>query len=338
MQLNSRELNSGDTLRRNSTVDVAVDPAVDVGVGNRPTGLCRTKVLFIIHGERADRPDLKDAVAFAAANGCMVASAITTTAGDALAFAREGAALGFDTVVAVGGDGTVNDVVNGLAGTDVALGIIPAGTANDFARQVGIPDDPREALNLILRHKPVLIDTASLNGRRFINVSTGGVGAEITAETQSEIKDLLGPVAYAITGVGKLMQLQPTPMRFTGPGFELVCNSVLFAVGNASVTGGGIPLTPKASVTDGLIDLCVVEEMTVTALVPLLLKLRSGDHIGAEGVHYAQLPEVRIEAEHAVMANVDGESITETTFEYRAHPGSIMIHLGHLPGGPNPSR
>lgn len=109
----------------------------------------------------------------------------------------------------------------------------------------------------------------------------------------------------------------------------------LFAVGNACVTGGGIPLTLRASVTDGLTDLCVVEEMPVTALVPLLLKLRSGDHIGTEGVHYAQLPEVRIEAEHTVMANVDGESTTGTTSEYRAHPGSIMIHLGHLPGKSN---
>ena len=65
----------------------------------------------------------------------------------------------------------------------VSLGVVPLGTANDFARQTGIPEDADHAMDVILRRKPVRIDTASMNGRRFVNVSTGGVGAEATAET-----------------------------------------------------------------------------------------------------------------------------------------------------------
>jgi diacylglycerol kinase family enzyme len=57
--------------------------------------------------------------------------------------------------VAVGGDGTVNEVLNGMEGTKVGLGIIPAGTANDFARQVGIPDDPSAAMDIVLRRNPL---------------------------------------------------------------------------------------------------------------------------------------------------------------------------------------
>src|SRR5918912_3225130 len=128
---------------------------------------------------------------------------------------------GDHAVVALGGDGTVNEVVNGLAGSEVPLGIIPVGTANDFARQVGIPDDPDHAMDVILRRAPRLIDTAELNGRRFLNVSTGGVGAEATAETPPDAKESLGPLAYAITGVRKFADLQPLNCRFTGPEFDV---------------------------------------------------------------------------------------------------------------------
>src|SRR3954471_21648594 len=109
-----------------------------------------------------------------------------------------GAGRGVECVAPAGGDGTVNDVVNGLDGLDVPLGIIPLGTANDFARQVGIPSDADHAMDVILQRKPKRFDTASLNGRRFLNVSTGGVGAEATAETPASAKETLGPLAYAV--------------------------------------------------------------------------------------------------------------------------------------------
>lgn len=309
----------------------------DSQTGKSRTSLCPASLLFIVHGARAESAEVKDLVAFAAASGCIIQLAITAEGGDGARLAREGAALGFQTIIAVGGDGTVNDVLNGLTGTTVPLGIVPMGTANDFARQVGIPNDPREALDVILRHGPTLIDTASVNGRRFINVSTGGVGADITAETPPEIKDLLGPIAYAITGVRKLVQLEPSHMRFSGPGFDLACPTLLFAVGNARATGGGIELTPRASVTDGLLDLCIVENMPLTSLVPLLLKLRSGEHVDAsgacvDGVHYVQLPTLTIEAEQSISVNLDGEEMSGAAFEYTANAQDLPVYLRHLPG------
>src|SRR5207244_7491358 len=128
---------------------------------------------------------------------------ITFERGDAAALAQRAAHRGVDVVAAAGGDGTVNEVVNGLDGYDVPLGIIPLGTANDFARQVGIPADADHAMDVILQRKPRRLDTATLNGRRFLNVSTGGIGAEATAETPTQAKESLGSVAYAITSLRK---------------------------------------------------------------------------------------------------------------------------------------
>ena len=86
-------------------------------------------------------------------------------------------------------------------------------------------------MDVILRRKPVRIDTASMNGRRFLNVSTGGVGAEATAETPADVKASLGPLAYAITAVRKLAGRPGATRAFTSAGFGLDADFLAFAVG-----------------------------------------------------------------------------------------------------------
>src|SRR3954469_21094947 len=197
-------------------------------------------IVLIVHGTRADRPDVRHLVTWVREKGHHVETHATFDSGDALAVAADAAARGVDVVAAAGGDGTVNDVVNGLDGYDVPLGIIPLGTANDFARQVGIPADADHAMDVILQRKPRRFDTASLNGRRFLNVSTGGVGAEATAETPAEVKESLGPLAYAISGMRKLADFSPGFARFTGDGgFTYEGEFLMFAVGLTRSTGGG---------------------------------------------------------------------------------------------------
>jgi len=290
-----------------------------------------TTFALIIHGSRADLLSLRHLVKWVRAKGITVLPYITWEKGDGTRLAAEAVERGVDAVIAAGGDGTVNEVLNGLSG-DIPLGIIPVGTANDFAKQVGIPSDPDHAMDVILQRKPMRIDTAEINGRRFLNVSTGGIGAEATAETPAEAKDALGPLAYAITLTRKLAGLNPQTARFTGDDFTLDTRFVAFAVGNARATGGGTLITPRAEVRDGLMDLCVVEGMPRSEFAMLAMKIKRGEHLASEGVHYHQTASLLVESKRSITVNVDGESMGLKRLEYKSRPGDLKIFLPHLPG------
>ncbi|HEY7237182.1 MAG TPA: YegS/Rv2252/BmrU family lipid kinase [Gemmatimonadaceae bacterium] len=286
---------------------------------------------MIIHGARAEREDVRHLIDWVRAKGHVVEPHVTLEAGDATAMAAAAARAGVDAVIAVGGDGTVNEVVNGLDGFDTPLGIIPLGTANDFATQAGIPADADHAMDVILHRKPVRIDTGTLNGRRFVNMSTGGVGAEATAETPPEVKETLGPVAYAISGVRKLADLEPHRATFRGRGFDFSGEFLMFAVGVTRASGGGTLVTPNASVTDGLLDVCVVESMGRADFARLALKIKRGEHLAEPGVHYAQVPSLVVDSVAALSVNVDGESVEGQRLDYAARAKDLWVHVMHLP-------
>ncbi|HEY0971344.1 MAG TPA: YegS/Rv2252/BmrU family lipid kinase [Gemmatimonadales bacterium] len=303
----------------------------------------RTTISLVIHGSRADDADLRQLVDEVRRSGIRVRPRVTFEVGDAATFAREEAERGdVGAVVAVGGDGTVNEVVNGLVGTGVPLGIIPLGTANDFARQVGIPEEPRHAMDLILRGAPVRLDTAELNGRRFLNVSSGGIGAEATFETGAAAKAALGPLAYVLTGLRKLVALETTHLRLSFPGNELDVEALVFFVGNARTSGGGMPVTPLAKADDGLLDLCVIEPAGRAELARLAVQVARGEHVGEAGVLYWRVPWVTIHrtGDHAgtpLQVNVDGERVEATELRYRVWPADLMAFLPRG-GPPRPDR
>ncbi|HEX5580420.1 MAG TPA: YegS/Rv2252/BmrU family lipid kinase [Gemmatimonadaceae bacterium] len=304
----------------------------------------RTTISLVIHGSRADDDRLRALVDDVRNAGIRVRPRVTFELGDAATFAREEALRGdVRAVVAVGGDGTVNEVVNGLAGTGVPLGIIPLGTANDFATQVGIPEEPHHAMDLILHQAPVRLDTAELNGRRFLNVSSGGIGAEATFETGAMAKAALGPLAYALTGLRKLVALEATTLHVAMPGQELDVDALLFFVGNARTSGGGMPVTPLAAANDGLLDVCVIERAGRAELARLAVKVARGEHVGEPGVLYWRVPWVTIHGigDHAgepLPVNVDGERAPAAELRYRVWPGDLLAFLPpHGPPRPDPA-
>jgi len=187
-------------------------------------------------------------------------------------------------------------------------------------------------MDVVLRRKPVIIDTADLNGRRFLNVSSGGVGAEVTAETPPDAKASLGPVAYFISGLRKLAALEPQHALFEAPGLRLEDDFLLFAVGNARATGGGTLVTPRASVRDGLLDACIVSAMPRKEFAKLVLRVKRGEHLESEGVRYLQVPWFRITSAKPMTVNVDGESTELRQAHYEARPHNLLIHLPRLPG------
>jgi diacylglycerol kinase family enzyme len=51
-----------------------------------------------------------------------------------------------------------------------------------------------------------------------------------------------------------------------------------------------------------------------------------------DGVHYVQLPWLRITSETPIAVNVDGEPSALERLEYGVRPGALRAHVGRLPG------
>jgi lipid kinase YegS len=266
---------------------------------------------------------------------------LTFEGGDASRFAWKAADRGADLVVAAGGDGTINEVVNGLyewadehEGGEhrlPRLGIIPMGTANDLAGGLGIPSgDPEAAMAIAMAGTAYDVDVARVNGRYFLNVSTGGAGAEATEEASDELKRILGPVAYLITGVRKFVQLKVSRARFTSRGEVLHDGDFLiFAVGNARRTGGGNFITAEADMEDRLLDACIVESMTHLEAARIAPKIRAGNHVDNPHVTYRKVAEMVVESDDDLTVNADGEPMTARRFEYGIAPYRLTLMVPH---------
>jgi diacylglycerol kinase family enzyme len=136
-------------------------------------------LLFVINGAAGSgdadtrRQAIEGALQAAGRRGELLFSAPADLAG----VAQEAATRALATraaVVAVGGDGTLNTVARAAHEVGCAMGVVPQGTFNYFARTHGIPADPAEAVNLLLRSVPVPVQVAGINDRVFlVNASLG---------------------------------------------------------------------------------------------------------------------------------------------------------------------
>lgn len=272
--------------------------------------------------------ELRRGVTALRAAGHRVTARMTFEAGDARRFARGAALRGCDVVAAAGGDGTINEVVNGLAaaGGAAALAVIPLGTANDFARGLGVPEAVEPALWLAAGGRSVAADLARVNRRCFINVSTGGFGAEATQNASRAAKRRLGRLAYLFRGARKLMEFRPWRARFRADG-EVVHDGefVFFAVGNASLTGGGTRIAPRAEVADGQLDITVVRGLSRLDFMALLPDLRAGSHMESPEVSYFRAHTFEVETETALSVNADGEAVAGSTFRYDVLDRALQI-------------
>ena len=255
---------------------------------------------------------------------------LTFEAGDATRFARRAGESEVDLLIAAGGDGTVNEVINGIAETDWRgpLAIIPLGTANDFALGLGIPEEIPRAFEVAVDGRDQAADIARVNGRHFINVSTGGVAATATGETPSDTKRLLGPLAYLVTGVQKIPELTPTAARFSTPDGERYDGEVMmFAVGNGRRTGVGTLVTPEAKLDDGELDVMIVPGMSRVDFMALAPRIRAGRHLDLPEITYFRTDRLVVECGEELAVNADGEPLRADEYEYDVTGDRVDIRV-----------
>jgi lipid kinase YegS len=289
-------------------------------------------IRVIANGRAAADPKLRMAVAQVRELGHLVEVRVTWESGDARRFAAEAARTGIDTVVAAGGDGTLHEVVNGVVSASAqmtcAIGLLPLGTANDFATACGIPTgDLLDAFTLITEGRPTPIDVGRLGDRVFINVASGGFGTQVTVETPPEIKRVLGPAAYFLTGLRYITDLQALHARVITPRFTWEGAFYALAVGNGRQAGGGFQICPRAWLDDGLLDVVIIPDMPRVRLVTLLGDLRRGIQRHDAYVIYRQVPGLKIESDKQLQVNLDGEAIHGKAFCFQTLPRHIFFYL-----------
>lgn len=284
---------------------------------------------LILNGKSAQLPAVREAVFACRDAGLALEVWVTWEAGDAARLAEWAGQAGIDRVIAAGGDGTVNEVTNGLMRLPrqrrPALGILPLGSANDLATALGLPLEAEAALRVALQEAAWPIDVPHLDGRHFLNMATGGFGAEVTSSTPKSLKRLLGGGAYSLIGALKAWQYQPYPGRLRWAGGERQASLFVLAMGNGTRSGGGQRLTPEASIDDGLLDVLVLRDFR--SLHDMWRMRQELQVRPAEGafVEAFRTPWLSFEGEQSLPLTLDGEPCQRQGFRVEVDAGALDL-------------
>ena len=242
-------------------------------------------------------------------------------------------------LIVAGGDGTVNDVVNGLGKAGfpdgVTLGILPTGTGNDLAATLCIPEDTELAEVVIRQNRERKLDVARVRSegvgeRFFINVATGGLGAEISDANDEELKKRWGKLSYLRASLEVARNFDVRELSLYLDGEERRVKAVNIAVGNCRYTGGGWPATPKANPEDGLLDVVVIETLGAGELFKLAPSaLAKSDYLDKEGIFFARAKEVVVDTQPPGLEfTADGEVIGDEPARFSVVPRAIKVLVG----------
>jgi YegS/Rv2252/BmrU family lipid kinase len=249
--------------------------------------------------------------------------------GDELArFAKEAAVGPARIVAACGGDGTVNLVVNAIAGRDKVLGILPEGTLNHFAKDLGIPLDLDDAVEVVCARHEQSVDVGEVNGHLFVNNSSVGLYPRIVRHREQQ--QHLGRGKWAAFVWACLSVLRRFPffhVRLTVDGQPLETRTPLVFIGNNPYEMEGLRIGARTTLTDGLLSIYLTKRIGRWGLFVLALRALFGRLRLAREFLSFTAKEMEIETrKHRVQVALDGEvMVMATPLRYRIRAGELRV-------------
>jgi diacylglycerol kinase (ATP) len=258
---------------------------------------------------------------------------ITESAGHAVELAAAASRKGYKILVSVGGDGTVNEVVNGIytsgAMKDISLGIISTGTGADYIRTLKIPrfeqDDFRRFAYLETRTVDVGFVESGGKKKIFINFAGIGFDAEIVRRTTQGYKNLGKVSAYLLALFTTLLTYKNKEISITIDQKQEKWKIATVINANGRYGGGGMLVAPEADISDGLIDLIVVGNISKPDLLWSLPRIYKGTHLTHPKVKCIKTKNVYIDSEAKMSIQADGDIIGETPAAFGIIPSALNI-------------
>ena len=246
-------------------------------------------------------------------NGRKGKLALTTRRGDANRLAQEAIQDGCRWLIACGGDGTIHEIVNAIAARpEVVLGLIPCGRGNDFARALRIPNNPDQAIQVLLNGKPFQVDVGKIGDFYFDTIATCGYDAEVSRRASEANIPFSGTATYVYTAITTLFSFSAPTVRIEGDFGVYEGDILLAATGITPHYGGGFKIVPNAVMNDGLFDVCIIEPVSRLTVLRMLIKLFWGGHTSHPAVSIKQTKSLTIQTEPPTLLYADGEQIGYT--------------------------
>ncbi len=185
----------------------------------------------------------------------------TQYAGHATEIATQAKNDGIDLVVAIGGDGTVNEVARAIVHSNTALGIIPCGSGNGLARHLLLPMNVHKCIELINICEIRDLDYGIINGYPFF--CTCGMGFDAFISQKFAEAGKRGPITYAENILREGLKYKPETYVLEDESGTHKYKAFLISCANASQYGNNAYIAPQASMSDGLLDVVIMEPFDV---------------------------------------------------------------------------
>jgi diacylglycerol kinase (ATP) len=247
---------------------------------------------------------------------------ITKERGDAVRLTKEALDNGADVVAAYGGDGTAREVATGLYGTKVPLAIFPGGTANNMCVELGIPQDLAGAVSLVRNGVLRPVDMGKVGNDFFLLRATIGLSAKMIESTPREEKNRLGTLAYILSILKILPDTKSIPYKLILDGQTVEASGTWCLIANSVNVGvQGLTLSKNTSVSDGLLDVILIE----AEKLGMLLSVAANVTGVTEPPQHWQVREVTVMTDPVEEAEMDGDMIGSTPIHASIVPGAVRV-------------
>jgi diacylglycerol kinase (ATP) len=226
-------------------------------------------------------------------------------------------------VVAVGGDGTVTMVAKKILGTDIQLGILPAGSANGMARELEIPINIGEALQIVEKGNVKKIDVLQINNQICLHLSDIGLNAQLIKYFDEG--KTRGKIGYAKVALKALWRKQNMRVILHCKGEEIRRDAFMVVLANASKYGTGAVINPIGDLFDGVFEVIIIRQLSIATLLKLWISPKTLDPAKIE---ILQATSVHIETFRKIHFQVDGEYMGKVRHVYaEVLPAQLNILL-----------
>ena len=215
-----------------------------------------------------------------------------------------------DVIVCSGGDGTLDEVVTGITevGSKVPVGYIAAGSTNDFANSLFMPKSMTDAASMIMEEKLYHCDIGRFNNQSFTYIAAFGLFTDVAYQTDQDLKNILGHVAYLLEGVKRLFDIKSYHMRIESEELTVEDDFIFGMITNSRSVGGFKNLTGKnVDMNDGLFEVTMITRPKNPLELQEIMTAMLTAEDNTDLIHSFKSARVTITSEEPVPWTLDGE-------------------------------